>query len=73
MNTKDQKVMMTISVAPGTRQLMHKYGGQRGVGRFLSELLRKYDTEEVFGSAMVITRLDRIEQSLIELLDRKEA
>jgi len=63
---------MTISVDLGTRHLIHKYAGSRGVGKLLAELIRNHDTEEVFGPTMVNTRLDRIEQRLIDLLDRKE-
>ena len=44
-NSESQKVMMTVSVDRSTRNLMHKYGGLRGVGKLLAELIRKHDVE----------------------------
>ena len=71
-NTESQKVMMTISVDPVTRSLMHKYGGLRGVGRLLSKLIQKHHVDETFGPTIVSNRLDCIEQNLEKLLNREE-
>jgi hypothetical protein len=66
------KTRITLAVEEDARKLIDRYGGKRAIGKLFADLIRKHHTEEHFGPSMVSTRLDRIEQRLIEVLVRKE-
>jgi hypothetical protein len=70
--TIPNKVPLTISVDQETRKLFAKHGGQRSIGRLLSTLIRQYDIEERYGTETVRTRLDRIEEHLLHLLEERK-
>jgi hypothetical protein len=70
--TIPNKVQLTVSVDRETRKLFEKYGGQRGIGRLMKELIRKHDMEEHYSAEMVRTRLDRIESHLLHVLEERE-
>ena len=72
VSTASEKVFMTVSVDEQTRKLCRKYGGRRGIGKLLSALMQKHDSNETFGASMMTARLERIEERLIELLDIKK-
>jgi len=68
--TMKQKVMMTISIDQETRQIIGKYARQRAVGQLISKLVRKYDYDMRYGPSKLETRLARIEERLLELLEQ---
>jgi len=70
--TTQNKVQLTVSVDHETRRLFEKYGGQRGIGKLLQELIRKHDMGETYGTAMIVKRLERIDARLLDLLDSNE-
>jgi hypothetical protein len=69
--TTENNVQLTVSIDQETRRLFAKHGGQRGIGRLLKALIRKHDVAEIYGEAMVVRRLDRIDARLVELLERQ--
>jgi hypothetical protein len=66
------KTRITLAVEEDARKLIERYDGKRAIGKLFVDLIRKHHSEVTFGPIMVNTRLDRIEQRLIKLLDRKE-
>jgi hypothetical protein len=63
---------MGISVDQTTHQLLKKHGGARHIGALIGKMVRDFDREEAFGFQMIQHRLDRIENRLLALADRKE-
>jgi hypothetical protein len=63
---------MGISVDTTTHQLLKKHGGERHIGALIGKMVRDFDREEAFGSQAIQQRLDRIENRLLALTDRKE-
>ena len=63
---------MGISVDTTTHQLLKKHGGARHIGVLIGKMVRDYDREEAFGFQVIQQRLDRIENRLLALMDRKE-
>ncbi len=69
-DTAKQKVMMTISIDAESRQIIHKYARQRAVGQLISKLVRKYDYDMRYGPSKLETRLAKIEERILELLEK---
>jgi hypothetical protein len=65
-----KKVMMTVSIEPETRQLISRYARQRAIGQLITRLVKKYDYESRYGPSKLETRLARIEERLLELLEQ---
>jgi hypothetical protein len=63
---------MGISVDQTTHQLLKKHGGERHIGALIGKMVRDFDREEAFGLQSIQQRLDRIENRLLALTDRKE-
>ena len=70
MHDPEKKVTMTVSIDLGTRELISKYARERAIGQLLTRLVRKHDYEMRYGPSKVETRLERIENRLLELLER---
>ena len=63
---------MGISVDTTTHQLLKKHGGARHIGALIGKMVRDFDREEAFGFQAIQQCLDRIENRLLALVDRKE-
>src|SRR2546427_6138858 len=63
---------MGIAVDETTRNLLRKHGGQRHIGALIGRMVRLYDNEEAFGLYRMWQTLDRIEDHIMRLQDRKE-
>jgi hypothetical protein len=71
-NAALQKIPLTVSVDQETRQLLAKYGGQRSIGILIARMVKNYDAEEAFGLQAIRHRLDRIENHILHLVERRE-
>jgi hypothetical protein len=69
-DTVKNKVMMTVSIDRETRQLIGRYARQRAIGQLISKLVRKHDYEMHYGRSKIETRLARIEERLLDLVER---
>jgi len=63
---------MGISVDTNTHQLLKKHGGERHIGALIGKMVRDFDRAEAFGLQSIQHHLDRIENRLLALMDRKE-
>ena len=63
---------MGISVDTTTHQLLKKHGGARHIGVLIGKMVRDFDREEAFGFKAIQQHLDRLENCLLALMDRKE-
>src|SRR6266446_3140521 len=67
-----KKVMMTVSLEPETRQLISRYARQRAIGQLITRLVKKYDYESRYGPSKIEARLGRIEDRIVELLEKSD-
>jgi hypothetical protein len=64
---------LTIAVDESSLALLRKHAGSpRGVGTFISKLIKQYDYDEAYGFRSIQRHLSRLDEHIIELLDRKE-
>ena len=63
---------MGISVDATAHKLLKKHGGERHIGALIGKMVRDFDRAEAFGLQSIQQRLDRIENHLLALTDRKE-
>ena len=63
---------MGISVDTTTHKLLKKHGGERHIGALIGKMVRDFDKEEAFGFQTIQQCLDRIENRLLALIDRRE-
>jgi hypothetical protein len=63
---------MGISVDQTTHRLLKKHGGERHIGALIGKMVRDFDRQEAFGFQALQQRLDRIENRLLALTERKE-
>lgn len=63
---------MGISVDTTTHHLLKKHGGERHIGALIGKMVRDFDKEEVFGLQAIQRHLERIENRLLALTERKE-
>ena len=63
---------MGIAVDETTRNLLRKHGGERHIGALIGRMIRLYDYDEAFGLYRMRQTLDRMEDQLLRLQDRKE-
>ena len=70
--TKSGKQVLSISITDADRRLLEQHCGPKEIGTFLGRLLRSYDRRERLGASTLDRRMDRIEQYLVNLVERKE-
>jgi len=57
----------------GALALLRKHAGSpRGVGTLISKLIKQYDHDEAYGFRIIQQQLGRLDDHILELLDRKE-
>ncbi len=66
------KTRITLAIDEDARQLIDRYAGKRAIGRFFADLVKRHHFEECFGTEMIRKKLDRLEDRLINFLDRSE-
>ena len=70
--TKSGKQVLSISITDAERALLERHCGPKEIGAFLGRLLQAYDTQARLGDQALSRRIERIENYLIEVLERKE-
>jgi hypothetical protein len=63
---------MGIAVDETTRDLLRKHGGERHIGALIGKMIRLYDHEHTYGWQTLRQTLDRIEEHLFRVQDKRE-
>ena len=71
--TKSGKQVLSISITDADRCLLEQHCGPKEIGAFLSRLLRTYDTHMRLGKNTLVNRMERMENYLFTLVERKES
>jgi len=69
--TKSGKQVLSISITDAERTLLEKHCGPKEIGTFLGRLLRDYDTQVRLGANVLSQRIERIEDYLVLLLQKR--
>jgi hypothetical protein len=65
----EERIKLTIAIDPEARHILAHYARPRAVGQLISHLVKQYDREVRYGPANIETRLARIEEKLLELIE----
>jgi hypothetical protein len=64
---------LTVAVDESSLALLRKHAGSpRGVGALITKLIKQYDYDEAYGFRIIQQQLGRLDDHILELLDRKE-
>ena len=68
--TKSGKQVLSISITDNERNLLERHCGPKEIGAFFGRLLRAYDTQVQLGDNTITNRMDRLENYLLEALEK---